>query len=250
MLEKVEAVIKFFPLIFVLLTTFGYVHLQCYYYFFDIEILNYLDLFEIILLFFNTSILLIAGILIVIALSFALDFKISNEADFVTEESKKKTQSKMQSYINLLALCVAVLLLAKIGFDLIFGHYIGIIFPIGFIICGIIFFVFEKYILKILFYNNRNPFFFFSVGISFGALLLIILMSVTSSIQKGYDVRYNYLTLKQVCFSYNDKIIKTSKYVKYIGETKKNLFLFDSKKNETIIFKMENIDNLRIKHGK
>ena len=126
------------------------------------------------------------------------------------------------------------------------GSYISLIYPIGYAICAIIFLVIEKYFFKILFFNH-TPFFFFSINISIVALLLINLSTITNSIEKGYNVRNNNLIIKQVSFLFNNEIIKTSKEIIYIGETKKNLFLFDLKNNETIIYKMENIDNFRVK---
>lgn len=242
MQEKLESIIKFFPLIFILLTTLGYVHLQTYYYFFDIEILNYIDITEIILLFFNKSILIIVGILIVNAVSYILDNKINNEAN-----NKKESSTKKRNFIlNNLGVIIIIFLLIYIVIVLISGKYISLIYPIGYLICGIIYLVLEKHFFKILFLNH-TPFFFFSISTSIVVLLLINLSTITNSIEKGYNVRNNNLIIKQVCFSYNNKIIKTSKEIVYIGETKKNLFLFDLKQNETIIYKMENIDNFRMK---
>jgi len=247
MFEKLKGLINFFPLIFIILTTLGYVNLQAYYYFFNIEILNYLELSEIILLFFNTSILLIAGIIFIVGLSYVLDDKIMNKFDKNNADSNQKPVDKIQSKLKIGGLFILILILFQIIFNLMIKNYIGIIFPVGFIICGIIFFIVDKYFFEVLIIRSRTPFFFFTTVISLFSLLLINLITITHSMQNAYDIRYNHLQIKQLCFSYNDKTIKTSEELVYIGETKSVLFLFDIKNRETIIFKIDNIDYLRIK---
>ncbi|GAA6767042.1 hypothetical protein AAFH68_29900 [Flavobacterium sp. CGRL1] len=140
MFEKLKGLINFFPLIFIILSTLGYINLQAYYYFFNIEILNYLELSEIILLFFNTSILLIAGIIFIVGLSFILDHKIMNEFDINNVDSNQTRTNKIQSSLKIGGLFILILIVLQILFNLIIKNYMGIIFPIGFIICGIVFF--------------------------------------------------------------------------------------------------------------
>jgi hypothetical protein len=247
MFEKLKGLINFFPLIFIILSTLGYINLQAYYYFFNIEILNYLELSEIILLFFNTSILLIAGIIFIVGLSFILDHKIMNEFDINNVDSNQTRTNKIQSSLKIGGLFILILIVLQILFNLIIKNYMGIIFPIGFIICGIVFFVVDKYFFNVLIIKSKRPFLFFTTVISFFSLLLINLITITNSMQNAYDIRYNHFQIKQLCFSYNSKTIKTSEELLYIGETKSALFLFDSKNSETIIFKIENIDYMRIK---
>lgn len=241
MLNKLESVIKFFPLIFIILTTIGYIHLQVYYYYFDIEILNYLDLTEIILLFFDKSLLLTLGILFTVFISYILDYKIKKETDNKTEDSSAKSKKKPLRYFEI---SLIILQLAYIALSIIQENYIGLLYPIGFIICTIIYFLLEKYVFEMLF-KNHGTFFFLSFVAGFVALLLINLSTITYSIEKGYNLRYKNITLKQISFSYNNKIISTSNKIKYIGETKSSLFLYDFNKRETIIYKMENVDYLR-----
>lgn len=243
MLKKLEDLIKFFPLIFILLTTLGYIHLQSYYYFFDIEILNYLDVSEIVLLFFDKSILLIAGILIVIAISYILDDKLSQE----TDKEKTKVKINTDKHLKKMGYFLVFIMIVRITLNIILGNYISFVFTIGFVICLLIFFLFEKYLFKILI-KKFSAFFFLSLFTSLAMLLLVSLLTISTIIEKGYDIRYNHKIIKEVCFTYNDKTIQTSKELIYIGETKKNIFFFNSKKKETIIFKMENIDNFKIKN--
>ncbi|OXA91104.1 hypothetical protein, partial [Flavobacterium hibernum] len=76
---KLDSIIKSFPLIFIILTTIGYVNLESYYYFFDIEIINYLEISEILLLFFNKSILIILLLISIIFIIYLVDEKITQE---------------------------------------------------------------------------------------------------------------------------------------------------------------------------
>ncbi|WP_029271685.1 hypothetical protein [Flavobacterium sp. KJJ] len=245
MLKKLEDLIKFFPLIFILLTTLGYIHLQSYYYFFDIEIINYLDVSEIVLLFFDKSILLIAGILIIIPISYILDNKLSQSNN---QETIQRPETKINSdkYLKRMGYFIVFIMIVRLALNVISGNYISLVFTIGFIICLFIFFLLEKYLFKILI-QKFSVFFFLSLFASFAMLLLASLLTISNIVEKGYNIRYNNEIIKEVSFSYNNKIIQTSKELIYIGETKKNIFLFNPKKNETMIFKMENIDNFRIK---
>lgn len=246
MIKKLEDLIKFFPLILILLTTLGYIHLQCFYYFFDIEILNYLDVSEIVLLFFDKSILLISGFLIVIAVSYILDDKLAKEIHSNNNPKDSKI-SRGDKFIKKCMYSVLLFMSLKIIFNIFTQNYIKLIFPIGFGICLLIFFLFEKYLFDI-FIEKFSAFFFLNFTISLVALLLINLITISSVAEKGYNLKHNHQIIKQVSFSYNNKTIKTCNKLFYIGETKKNLFLFDSQKNETIIFKMEKIDNFMIKN--
>lgn len=244
MLKKLENIVNFFPLIFIFLTTLGYIHLQVFYYYFDIEILNYLDLTEIILLFFNKSILLVVGILIIIFSSYILENRVNN----VTIKEKDLSENNLSSKIlDKFAYLIIFLQILYIFIVVLSGNYIGLIYPIGFIICTIIYFMSEKYAFKNLFLNYRT-FYFFSFNIGIVAFFLINLTTITSSIENGYNIRYNNKVLKQVYFRHNSKIVKTSKEIIYIGETKNNIFFFNSKTKETIIYKKENIDILSVKN--
>lgn len=242
MLNKLDTLIKLFPLIFIILTTLGYIHLQTYYYFFDIEILNYLELTEIILFFFSKSIIIITTILIIISITYATEIKKENE--YKNKEIKIKSESKI---LDKLGIFIIIFLGIYILINCITGNYIGLIYPVGYGVCFLIFYLLEKYFFERLLSNNTE-FFFLSFNLSIVVFLLINLNTITTSIERGYNIRNNNLVIKEVHFTYNNKNIDTSKQILYIGETKKNIFFFNSKTKETIIYKMENVDNLIMKN--
>lgn len=245
MQKKLEDLIKFFPLIFIILTTLGYIDLQCYYYFFNIEILNYLDVSEIVLLFFNNSILLIIGISIVITVSYILKNKLPQKPNSeLLQRSRENVDS--DKFTKKMIYWLIFVMIFRVIINIIAGNYINLVSLIGSMICLFIFFLLEKYLSKILI-EKFSTFFFLSFFTSFAMVLLVSLITISTVVEKAYHIRYNNKIIKEVCFTYHNKIIQTSKELIYIGETKKNLFLFNSKKNETLIFNTENIDNFRIK---
>lgn len=241
-IDKLETAIKFFPLIFLLLTTLGYIHLQAYYYFFDIQIINYLDLTEIVLLFFNTSILLILIILIVIFTIYILDKKIANDVKIKSAagQPKKKFSNRLGYILFFTQIIYAILVYLS-------GYYIGLIYPFGYLTLIAIFFLFEKLFLKTMLKEN-NSFFFISLYICIAAFLLTNLCTITNSIETGYNIRNSNKEIKYISFTYKNKIVESSKNFVYVGETKSYMFLFDSKMKQTTIYKKENIDDLKMKN--
>ena len=84
--KTVETIIKSFPLVFATLTVLGYICLQSFYSFFGIELINYLELSEIPLLFYNKSIIIVA----ILFLVFLLSYYLSDKLDEDQNELKRK----------------------------------------------------------------------------------------------------------------------------------------------------------------
>lgn len=247
---ELDTIIKSFPLILIVLTTLGYVHLQSYYYFFDIEIINYLEISEIPLLFFNKSILIILLILIIIIISYFVDDKIAKEENEIENYNLEKLKyeiSKPKRFIHkILGWVIIFLLVTYIIINLIFKNYIGLIYPIFYIICALIYILSEKTILKTL-VNKHNTFSSIIIYLGFASLILFNISTISNSIEKGYRLRYENEQSKLISFTYDEKIIETNKKIIYIGQTKKSLFLFDKEKDETLIFKMEKVDAFKFR---
>lgn len=225
---EIETITKSFPLIFIILTTLGYIHLQSYYYFFDIEIINYLEISEIPLLFFNKSILIILLILTIIIISYFAEDKISKEENEIENyklERLKNEISKPKSFIhNNLGWIIIFFLAIYTIINLIFKNYIGLIYPVGYMICALIYILSEKTILKTL-VKNHNTFYSFIIFLGFIALILFNLSTISNSIEKGYRLRYENEQSKLIFFTYDEKIIETNNKLIYIGETKKKPIL-------------------------
>ncbi|KIO52061.1 hypothetical protein [Flavobacterium hibernum] len=242
---KLDSIIKSFPLIFIILTTIGYVNLESYYYFFDIEIINYLEISEILLLFFNKSILIILLLISIIFIIYLVDEKITQEINDNKKdlEALKHRTEKTKQKISRGGWILIILLIFFIIVDIIFANYIGLIFPIGFLVLIIINRIAEKTVLKIII--NKDSILSFIIYFGLQILLLFNLLTISTSIENGYRLRYQSKQSKLVCFYYNGKTIKTSKKTIYVGETKKYIFLFDKENEETLIFKTDEIKDLK-----
>lgn len=246
MIKKIEFFLKFLPIIFGVLTILGYIYLQSYYYFFDIDIINYLDLSEIPLLFFQKSIIIALIILVVLFYSYYLKYKllieISNSVEISDKLNKKqKTNKKLQRLLGILS--IVSIFMVIIG-NLIRKNYIGLIYPVSLLI--VLFFlniiyenIFKPYSAKL------NIFSIFSAGFSFLILNLYCVFIITDNLEKGYHLRYDYYDSKSISFTYNDKIFNTDSNTVYIGQTKNNLFLFDRKKDEVLILDIKKVDYLK-----
>lgn len=243
---KLDSIIKSFPLIFIILTTIGYINLQSYYYFFDIEIINYLEISEIPLLFFNKSILIILLLISIITIIYLVDEKISQEMDENEKDFDKLNQKedKTKKLIVKWGWTIIVLTIIYIIIDVISANYISLIFPIGFLVLVFINRIGEKTVLKTLL-KKDNSLFSFIIYFGLQILLLFNLLTISNSIDTGYRLRYENKQSKLICFFYDGKIIETNKRVIYIGETKRYLFLFEKEKKETLIFKIDEIKNLK-----
>lgn len=240
--SKLESIIKSFPLIFVILTTIGYINLQFYYYFFGIEIINYLEISQILLLFFNKSILIILLLLSIITFIYLIDDEISQEVS--NKEKLIQKEQKTKKIIFKGGSVIIILTLIYIIVDIISANYIGLIFPIGFLVLALINRIGEKTVLKTIVKKN-DSLFSFIIYFGFQVLLLFNLLTISNSIDNGYRLRFENKQSKLICFLYNGKTIKTNNKTIYVGETKKFMFLFDKEKEETLIFKTEEINALK-----
>ena len=260
--KTVETVIKFSPLVFAILTVLGYIYLQSFYYFFEIELINHLELSEIPLLFYNKSIIIVASLFSIFLISYYfndkldenqkdLDEKINIEKD-PNEKLKILKKDRDESTISFnkkkkaFGITLLILLSLYILSNLITGNYIRLLYPIGYIIFAIIMLIAENRILKILI-NKSNVFSTFSIYGSFILLVLFNLSIITGSIEKGYNIRYGNSVSKQISFDYNNGEIKTSKSIVYLGETRNDLFMFDRMNSKTYIYKKKKIENYIIK---
>ena len=260
--KTVETVIKFSPLVFAILTVLGYVYLQSFYYYFEIELINHLELSEIPLLFYNKSIIIVASLFSILLISYYLNDKLDENQKDLDEKINiekdpneklkilKKDRDENTIFSNKIKKAIGIILLILLSISilssLITGNYIRLLYPISYIIFAIIMLIVENRILKILI-NKSNVFSTFSIYVSFILLVLFNLSIITDSIEKGYNIRYGNSVSKQISFDYNKGEIKTSKSIVYLGETRNDLFMFDRMNSKTYIYKKKKIENYIIK---
>jgi hypothetical protein len=245
---KLDLIIKSFPLIFVILTAIGYINIQSYYYFFDIEIINYLEISEIPLLFFNKSILIILLLISLIIFVYFIDDKISQEVNDDEKDLQvleKKTEKFKKTLFKGGWFLISIIIFF-IMIDLFFANYIGLVFLVGYLLLIIIHIIIEKTLLRSLI-RKDNSSSLLIIYFGFLTVMFFNLFTISNSIEKGYKLKYQDTQSKIICFVYDGKIINTNKRILYIGETKKFLFLFDKLKEETLIFKTEEINDLKFR---
>ncbi|MDG1394295.1 MAG: hypothetical protein P8P55_05670 [Flavobacteriaceae bacterium] len=265
--KTVETIIKSFPLVFATLTVLGYICLQSFYSFFGIELINYLELSEIPLLFYNKSIIIVAILFLVFLLSYYLSDKLDedqnelkrkidlieeNDGKFkILNQDRNSENFKFNKIKKRIEIIIAILLFYLIISNLIRENYIGLLFPVGYILCAIIVLIAEKTILKILI-KKLNTISIISIYTSFTALVFFNLYIITKSIENGYSLKYGDSNPKNIAFDYNNGKIKTDKSIVYVGETRNNLFLFDRNNSKTFIYKKGKIENyiIRLNHSK
>lgn len=102
---------------------------------------------------------------------------------------------------------------------------------------------FGKYIVRFNSLTVKN--------ISWGLFILIISYSLTayslgwSQKHVVANLKYNNGTqIKEVSFSYHNELIKSDSITVFIGATKNNIFLYNRRTFETLIFEKNNISNL------
>ena len=101
---------------------------------------------------------------------------------------------------------------------------------------------FSKYIVKFNSLIVKN--------ISWGLFVLIISYSLTAY-SLGWsqkfvvaNLKYNKTQIKEVSFSYHNVLVKSDSVTVFIGATRNNIFLYNRRTFETLIFEKNNISNL------
>ena len=144
---KLDSIINSFPLIFIIFTSLGYIHLECYYFFFNIEIIHYLEITEIALLFFNKSILIVTIILLILlVLQYYENNRIQKDnlqTSNVNKEINKKQNKSSKYFIWIIIILQTIYIIT----NLISKDYISLIYTLCFLLSCLLCLVFEKAVL-------------------------------------------------------------------------------------------------------
>lgn len=255
MYKVFEVFLKAIPVFVIATTVLGYLHLASYYYLFDIKIINYIDFSEIPLLFFNTSILLMFFVLMVVVINFQIlqksqkkeiqfenelnkidDIRLKQEKKVIREEQSKKSIRRIKLYVKIFSVLIVI---SGLITGLVFKQYISMTLILIF---GIIsFLLFEKIVKVINVGRERNQKEHFLLFFSIIYLFFTSLITLSAKIKESYDIKYGNKEIINTSFVYNEKKIKTDKKVKYIGETKNYIFLYDTFQKSTHIYKKEKV---------
>lgn len=227
---------------------FGYINFYLYYKYFNINITEFIELDEILLLMF-TDIQFIVFTFFG-ALFFSLTY--SKKELKIREERKKELMNHSNSIIKyitlyftrpyILTIIITIFLWITIlhyftnieyGYLMFFGYFLILLEPL----VEVLIIFFDNKYFEIT--NER-----FNLKVKF-IITMIVLFFFISGIRFVYKVN-NVLDQHklQISFVYNGKLIKNDNYTKYIGSTKDNIFFYSLVNSQTQVFYKVNLKDL------
>ena len=241
-----EKIKHLFPYFGSLIIVCGFIKLKIYYNHFNINISDYLDITEVLILLLYDFIYYGTFITSTFFVFFLLDSK----EDVEKNENKKSLlidtddfYKRLYMYMKLnfgstiLLIVSLILLIAKYFFDI--KNSLPIL-PI-FIAYFFLYLLFE-YRRKYKIFNGND------LDGTYNNLILILFIFTYNIIQSAYTdidiAENNNKTI--VCFNYRERDIQSEKNIIYIGQTKNYIFMFDKISRETNIYLRSDIKNLTI----
>jgi hypothetical protein len=269
--DKKESYLKiikeYLPLIYIFLVCFGYFDKSLYFNQFEINILNYLSIPELILIFIPLgSMIFTSFILLIIVFSPALIFrKTENKLDsedenitynllFKIRNIPNKILRKILENIYFIVGIFIMIYLQIIPLLLFFYYAISRIFTkvffnknifiLSIILWGIFFFLKFKFQRSKIRLNPKINLFVYSIMISIGFVVYFYMnINTAERILNGKSDYY-------VKFRLDSKIIETNKDLLYFGQTNQYIFLRAIETNESYIYNKKNIKEFIIRKNK
>jgi len=275
-MEKLQNAIKLFPIITILLVFFGFLNLYFYYKPFGVNIYSYLNSSEIIFSFLpdiQTTLAWIGLVTIsflilipVFTLARPLEITFSNKESKENEEEEglQEKGSRLSYYMNNLLWKNFKHLTWKER-----GKVIWKIISNGNMIWLFILLLFTYYsdfkpceepdifyslfsiwvisiimlVLKLFRYNE-----FIAIGLAYFLFLISFMVYLGIKNECKSQIVKKGKTNIDLSFSYNNEIVKTDTSLFYIGATQNYIFLFDTIRQETNLFKKSDISHIKIKN--
>jgi hypothetical protein len=250
MILRRKIIKEIIPFIGVFLIGLVYVKLSLYYGHFNIDIINYLELSEILTLFLPD---LVTYILVLGVVLFIL-FLVQTKSEAIRSFEKKEKVIVTPSFLNRVK-----------G---IYRYTKLILFPVVFLlICYLISFIWIRdafwvlfyktfilpvfYILTFLFFEFEYRYFEIygkRIGATYSNLFFICSMVCLFSIAsaKSETLRVEKGESKIISFTFNSKNVSTNNTTVYIGQTKNYLFIYNVIKKETAVYQKDDLIDFRI----
>jgi hypothetical protein len=249
LLEK-KVIQPLLPFIGSFLIIFGYIKLSLYYNKFDIDINNYLELTEILTLFLNDIIFFIISILGVALFSFITTSKIELERDNDVKGKLVKSNNfwerRKQNYILfkelhwISGLLIILYIIGYIWFRDKFWDFFATTSPL------IAFTIFVSLLMEFRYkyYNVYGK----ELNSTINNLVFILLIfSVhTYGTIKSDTKRIENNPRTEISFKYLGEEIKSDKQLRFLGQTKNYMFLYNKSLKETEVFERSKVDFFRI----
>lgn len=234
-----NSILKYSPILSGLLILLGVIKLSVFYNYFDIDIISYLSLTDILVAFLSD--LHTLAIVIVIAILHAcishdILFDSNNEKVIKIEEAILKIKVGLSIFFGVLSLLFIIILTLQIVELALWNIYMVIFCSSNFV----------SYSLLRQDPESSFPKFDFAMPRLFDGLQVLILSS-TIVLLAYYQINDVYKSKKVVSLRLNDgREIKSSKDVLYLGKVGEYHYLFNAKNNSKMIVYNDQIKEIKI----
>ena len=238
------------PFIGTFLIFFGYIKLSLFYNHFDIRINNYLELTEILTLFLNDIIFFLISIIGVILFSFFTTPKseLERENDIKEKliESSSFWERRKQNYylfkeLHWISLLLIILyIIGYIWFRDRFWDFLATTSPL------IAFTIFFSLLMEFRYkYKNIYGKELNSTINNLIIILLVFSVHTYGSIKSDIK-RIESKPRTEISFKYLGKEVKSSEQIRFLGQTKNYMFLYNKSLKETEVFERNKVDYVSI----
>lgn len=253
-INQLKSIKDLIPFVYILLVLIGYFNLFVYYQKFDIEIIEFLTIPELIFAFIPIGsqgifMLIIFSVFLISVGIFAKagnseETELSNDEDekFIEKFTTSKTYKVIDNiFDSIIVLIVVFELLWFLLKEVALWKYDYNIALKIMMFWGVI--VILKFLFK--YQKSNNVMSFLGIFISV-AILLGYLSNINNEINKANDILKG-KQFKNITFTINNQFINTDSTNLYIGQTKEYIFIRNIVKNENAIYNKKEINTIRIK---
>jgi len=235
MLKKADQYLKYLPLVYSTFVIWGYVFISVYYSKFDIEIAPYLEISEIVLLLNNDIVELLA--LTFTGLYFTFCYRYISLCIIlrILNPLLKKIRMKNIYHFGIWAYSPLFIYALVKNYDCP-GEFL-ILITSGMLFISIFSFRFKRYPFPRL--KNTLPLFVLGT-------VLMIAGSWQYSLDKA-KTTYNSKSTKEIIFKSSNDTIRTGDNYKFIGQTRKYIFILDSLTNKSTVYNRADIISITSK---
>ncbi|MDR4954246.1 hypothetical protein REB14_18860 [Chryseobacterium sp. ES2] len=231
MTENIEKISKIIPIFSILILFSSIIRNFIFYQYFGININEYIGLSEFTLLFINDLAFYLISI---------LSFLIYLPFIYVKDYFRRKYSEEILRFTNTKKIAKTVMVLAVINSILIFIIDFPLDIQLYFLQTFII-----AFFASLLLWLDKSIEFSKKYSLIFISSLLIIfpiIKAFTDINNIENEKPYN-----EIIFNYNNKQIQSNKYFLFLGKTNEYLFLYNKSTKYTEVFKMSEINNLKIR---
>lgn len=231
---NLENLSKFLPLGSLFIILCSAIKLVIYYKIFDITIVDYLEAQEYLTLFIDDIILYLGVFAIGLTFYLLTIFDSFGKAKTSNPLQEAKPGNKYLSYaLNIIISLLCIFIVYTLFNDESKSRKAVLI---GTSVFGILTFIYFHYI------NNKQFSYLVYIAIT------IFVYSIMYGFQDGFEILEKE-KLKNYEFQFDDEKIKTDSTLHYLGKSKNYLFLYNSKDSISEIFKLNNVNKIRVING-